>query len=158
MSKIIQISDKKNGVLSFDLSDLLRLMPATFQQLVWSILDLSQFIQNPESVYVSGKEMVAISKKAHDSLGGYILPWDDLVKHAAAMRQVGDGLFIGCHNVGDLSTFSFKNPDKELYEKAEVVVEAFDSSCWIVYSRDDEYISRLRATFHDVKELKLPSE
>jgi len=153
MSNIIKISDTKNGVLAFDLIDLLNLLPPGAQQINWSILDLSQFLENQDELHVYGRQLLRINEEAHNTPGGYKLSWQDLRLYAGAISQVADGVFVGCKDVEALSRLSYESADDDIYAVSEIVLEVFDSSYWIVFSRDDEFLNRCRMTFQDVKDL-----
>lgn len=153
MSNIIKISDTKNGVLAFDLIDLLNLLPPGAQQINWSILDLSQFLENQDELHIYGRQLLRINEEAHNTPGGYKLSWQDLLLYAGAIRQVAEGVFVGCKDFEALSRLSYESADDDIYAVSEIVLEAFDSSCWIVFSRDDEFLNRCRMTFQDVKDL-----
>ena len=153
MSNVIKISDVKNGILAFDLFDLLNLLPPIAQQIDWSILDLSQFLERQDELHVYGSELLRINEEAHSTPGGYKLSWQDLLLYAGAISQVADGVFVGCKNVEAISKLSFESENADIYAVSEYVLEAFDSSYWIVFSRDDEFLNRCRATFSDVKDL-----
>jgi hypothetical protein len=153
MSNIIKISDTKNGVLAFDLIDLLNLMPPVAREINWSILDLSQFLEKQDNLHVYGREFLRINVEAHSTPGGYKLSWQDLVTYAEAINQVADGVFIGCKNVEMASRVSFDSADEDIYSVSEFVLEAFDSSYWVIFSREDDFLNRCRTTFQDVEDL-----
>jgi hypothetical protein len=66
---------------------------------------------------------------------GMQLSFDDLEGFAGRIRQVIDGLFVGCHRPNLLPRRD--HADAEILARSDMLVAAMDSSFWLVSAQDD---------------------
>lgn len=144
MAGIIEIRDKTApGVLTLTLRDLLAFFEDRGPHLVWSILDL-EAVGDPDKLKI---ELLELERKARESPHGFILKWEDLVALAESLVDVWGTLIAASDTADSIPRLTHGT---EQFEPCEVALEAFDSSFWRVYARDDAIIRKLESSFHDV--------
>ncbi|HET8670694.1 MAG TPA: hypothetical protein VFM05_08740 [Candidatus Saccharimonadales bacterium] len=145
MLGIIEIKDKHNGFLTVELRDLLPLIEPVGRDLIWSILDLDA-MGDPNKLK---RNLLEIEEYGRQSPQGYILSWDDLVDLAESLIDIMDAVIVGCRN---RSMIPKLEPSSDIYSSCEIVIEAIDSAIWRIHSKHDEFVERLKTSFHDVVE------
>jgi len=141
-TKGIQISDKKNNLVSVELPDIL-VEISEGNSLNWSILylyavghlDLNQSMPNFE-------EQIRNSNK------GFLISWDDLNKLSKQFWDLIDITIIGCKD--KILIKRYEN-DEEMYQKCDIVIEMIDSGYWQIFSRDPKLINKLLKKFKKTK-------
>lgn len=113
-----------NGVLSFDLADLLRVAGSNARASIWRCRAV-------EAVGPRADPLHAASDDAR-SLSG-----EELIDIAAAVTQVMDGDFIA------------KRSNEEV---PWLLIRAVDSTLYVVVTSDRALIARIRAEFRDVRD------
>lgn len=121
------------------LSDILGQMPPQSDNLHWSILTLEAIGDLGDN-----KSPPELEKQIADCPDGLRITWNELCKLAKTFEQVVDILVIRCENVNDIRRYQ---SDEELHLSCKIVIECFDSSYWRVYSRYQEIIGRIEASF-----------
>ena len=132
---ILRLSDKKeNGALSFDLIDILNVMPGTAHDLKWSIVDFDFVEGNLKQLKTT---VTDIKIQARASREGYVLSWLKLVEIAKRLFQSVDALIVGYREIGQLPLKNRAN-FRELCQTCDVVIQAFDSIYWQLSVADPE--------------------
>jgi hypothetical protein len=92
--------------------------------------------------------MPVIEASVTASPTGMQLSFDDLEAFARRVRQVIDGLFVGCHRPNLLPRRD--QTDTEILSRADMLVAAIDSSFWLISAQDD-VIGRYERRFECVE-------
>jgi hypothetical protein len=122
--KAISIRDSNpEGILAFDLIHILRLAGSDALVSTWRCA-------NVECVGPA-------AEKLHSASDGCALSGTELVAIADQVDQVTDGDF-----------FAHRDPASSPW----LVIRAIDSSEYVVITRDDELVFRIREAFHDVRD------
>lgn len=151
MSGTVEIKDKNaQGILAVGLIDLLNLIKADGQQLIWAIFDL-EAVGN-----IRGKGMLDLEKEIMRSHKGLIFNWDGLVTLARSCDQIIDATVVGCRDIAAIPELK-PGSESDIYTPSEFVLEAVDSSLWCVYAKDDKVLRRLQKEFHVVEVLEIMS-
>ena len=143
--KGIRILDKKNGIVSVNLSDVLEAVPHG-NIFHWSILFLYASGHLGE-----GKSIPAFEKQIYDSEKGFFIDWNDLNMLSKKFYQIIDITLIGCKNKNLLHRY---DTDQKMHETCDIVIEMIDSNYWEVFSKDEELINCLTHKFKEIKFLK----
>jgi hypothetical protein len=98
--------------------------------------------------------LLEIEHQVRQSSQGLIFTWDELVAFANALIEVLDAVIVGCK---DKKSIPRLIPGDGVFGPCEIGIEAFDSSLWRVYARDDEVLQKVQAAFHDVAVVPLSS-
>jgi hypothetical protein len=145
-SKGIRIEDENEiGAISVALSDILEEIQDgnAFQ---WSILEIEAF-----GNFGEGRTYKQLEKEVNDSKNGFFIAWEELNVLSRKFDQIIWITVIGCK---DEKLLRYYKTDQEMYETCDIVIEMFDSSCWEVFSKDENLINRLSAKFKDIKLLE----
>lgn len=145
ISKGIRIADKKEGVVSAEIQDILSEIDKP-QDLFWSILYMQVY-----RYYGPEPRIVDLEEEAGKNPNGLQIPWKRLVSLAKHTVQFEDLILIGCKNQEKLVR---KKRAANQHECVDVYIEMFDSSYWEVFSKDHIFIKRLE---HKFKETELLS-
>src|SRR5436305_2091262 len=94
----------------------------------WSILDLGEVIAEPRW----DLNLPHIETSVVASPTGMHLTFEELEGFASRIRQVIDGLFVGCHRPNRLPRRG--HSDDQILEHADMLVAAVDSTFWLVYA------------------------
>jgi hypothetical protein len=149
MPMAIEIRDVNNeGFLTFDLFDLLEQLRPEAEILNWHILDL-------EATGNLGPEinMLDFESSIAQSRDGVRFTWEQLVDLSRKLFQIMNLVLVGQKN--SHMEISLMIDKKKLYESSEIVIEAIDSSLWLVYAKKDEIIHRLQLKFKQTFEVSL---
>jgi len=144
MSARLEIHDgTANNTLTFDMKDVLRVLPAWARNLDWYVLDL-EATGEPRS----GEESVmALEHKMRSSKHGLKLTWGKLQEVADRLTQTINAVIVGLSPGQPAPSL----PPQSEYRGRFIVIEAIDSSLWAVTSNDASVIDRLRQHFRDTK-------
>lgn len=162
MAALIKISDLTfNGriqLIAFDLIDLLALILLEGSTLIWSVRGNLDVLGGKTPVPQPIHEQ--LNSKMYLDPKGMLLSWKELLAYANSTVQISDGVFVGCKNVDllplNVSPYKhpFINPGNDLYRASEIVFEAYESSFWTVYARDNAVIERFSSAFQSVEIIK----
>lgn len=146
MPGIIEVRDKDaRGFLTVELRDLLRIVEPHGRNLIWSILDLEA---RSDPAKFKG-DLVAVEQEVKLSPKGLIISWADLLVFSAGLVEVLDGLFVGCT---DRNSIPGLIPGDDIFSQCEIGIEAFDSTMWRVYAREDALLHKVAEAFREVTE------
>jgi len=141
-SKGIRILDKKNRIVSVELPDILMEIHDG-NLFYWSILYLYATGNLGE-----GKSITDLEQQILDSDKGLVISWEEINNLSHKFYDLMDLTLIGSKDNKFLHRY--KNY-QEMYETCDFVIEMVDSSCWEVFSKDQELINSLAAKFQDIK-------
>ena len=79
-----------------------------------------------------------------DSEHGILLQWDEIMDLSDHVLQFIWLNLAGCRNKSNIPN---KGPYKEQFEKCDVAIVIFDSSFWVVFSKNENIISNLSYQF-----------
>ena len=127
----VQISDSKNGMLTFDLKEILVALPEFASQLTWFVLEIEGV-----GLGLNGESMLMTEASVESSAHGIRLLFVELMRFASGLEQAVNATFVGVSNL--LPSLPLALP----YPPPFIVLEAVDSSRWVVTSSE---ISVLRA-------------
>lgn len=143
MSRIIEIKDKdSNGVLNFDLTDILKTITGLNLNLKWIILELEA-----KAVPNSDLDVLKLEEKINNSKRGLELSWAELTNLSQKFLQVINTTIIGANNAQVIPYFDSKT-DLKLY--SEIYIQAIDSSVWRVFSNEPRVIENIFLIFRDI--------
>jgi hypothetical protein len=142
MIKGIRILDKKDRIVTTELSDILQEITEG-DQFEWSIL----YLQTTGNLG-EGKSIPEFERQIIDSEKGFFIIWKDLNDLSHKFWDLMDIIIIGCKDRKLLRRY--KN-DQEMYETCDIVIEMVDSGYWEVFSKDDGLINRLAGKFKEIK-------
>jgi|688.fasta_scaffold84212_4 hypothetical protein len=132
MSNVIEIKyQDSQGTSTIELIDLLNLIAQDKQQLVWSILDL-EAIGDISTIWERG--ILDLEANIKFLPQGLILSWQMLVQLAQKFDQVINTVIVGCQKVSKIPSLE---PNVNLDEPCEIVLELIDSSVWRIYTKDE---------------------
>jgi hypothetical protein len=144
MRRVVQIEDIPDGVFAHPTEVLSQLVPEA-ADLHWTVLDLREAFAPADS----SLDVLALQREVEASATGVQMRFDELVRLAAGLQQVVDGLFVGCATAAEFPGRT--DPDAVILERAVMTVAAVDSSFWLV-SGPEEVLDRLSARFERVTE------
>jgi hypothetical protein len=140
---VIEIRDSQNGVLIAGLSGILSQFPPHSDNLHWAFLSLEALGNLGDN-----KSLPEFESQIADSPEGLLVTWDELCELSEKFEQVIDAVIVGCESRGDIRRYQ---NDNELYSSYDVVIEAFDSSYWRVYSKYKDIIDRIEKSFKNTE-------
>ena len=143
MNRLIKVADLIDNH-TLEMSSVLRDLKPDAHGLQWSILDLGEVIA--EDRWDLNMPVIEASVTAAPT--GMQLSFDDLEAFAGRIRQVIDGLFVGCHRPNLLPRRD--QTDAESLARAEMLVAAIDSSFWLLSAQDD-VLARIERRFERVE-------
>lgn len=132
MSNVIEIKyQNSQNTSTVELIDLLNLIESNKQQqLIWSILDL-EAIGDISTIWQRG--ILDLEANIKYLPQGLILSWQMLVQLAQKFDQVINTVIVGCQKVSKIPSLE---PNVDLDEPCEIVLELIDSSVWRIYTKD----------------------
>lgn len=101
-------------------------------------------IGNPDDLSVLDFE-----EKVNKSVDGFILDWKELEDLSRRFNQIIELLIIGDQDKANLYRYS---TDEEMYEKCCYTLELVDPSYWIVTSKNDDVIKKMKSELAGVIE------
>ncbi len=148
-SRGLRILDKKDGVVTVSLQDILSEVIGG-DRFHWSIIYLQTTGDLGE-----GKSIPDFEKKIIDSEIGYPLKWMELIQLSERFWDLWDIILIASLYPVNLKRYK---SDQEMYETCDVVIEKVDSNYWEVFSTDYSLIKRLATKFKEIKYLETDFE
>lgn len=145
-SKGIRIRDNKNGIVSVSLEEILKTI-TDGDKFYWAILFSEVTPKAGRGEYTTN-----IERNADNASEGYILTWQALKDFAESIHQELDLRIIGALERSNIKNYS---SDEEIYNSCDILIEMFDSSFWVIFSKDYNLIDTLVKTFKDIDPLAL---
>jgi hypothetical protein len=145
MSKGVRILDKKNRMVSVELSNILKEIN-NGDQFKWSIL----YLQTTGNLG-KGRSVPVFEKEIIDAKNGLFITWKDLNELSQRFWDLMNITLIGCKYLDLLRRYE---NDQEMYETCDIAIEMVDSNYWEVFSKDQNLICNLHAKFKDTKLLE----
>lgn len=143
MSNAIKIYGEGKDVLSVELKDVLDCV-TDGEEYKWSILWL-------EAIGNTGrKTMLDLETQVKSSKEGFKIDWKSLTDLANQLDQVIEILLIGDKNDNKLKRYS---SNEEMYSNCYCTIELIDSSYWIIYSKSNAVLSRMKSNLLGVESI-----
>jgi hypothetical protein len=145
----LEIFDQQNGVLSFDLRDILNVIAAYVERLNWYVVEFEP------AVLTGGRDKSApppplwVTELWRKSETGAVQPlkWERLKELSIHVLQTMNALFVATEP-GTAAPDSSVDPNDA---GCALVIQAVDTSFWAVTSKDNAVLNALKAHFHDVR-------
>jgi len=141
-TKGLRISDKKNNIVSVELSDILKEITRG-NSFYWSILYLYG-----TGCLDDGQPMPAFEEKIKRAKNGFVLTWEELNNLAEKFWDLVDITIIGSKDKSLVKRF---DNDEEMHEKCDIVIEMIDSGYWEIFAKDLDLIFRLKNKFKETE-------
>lgn len=141
----LEIFDKHNGFLSFDLRDVLEVIEPLASRLDWYVVEFEPAVM----ATAEGSPPNWVTELWHKSETGAVerLSWKRLKQLSTHVTQTMNALFVAVDQGGPAPAPSL-DPNDEQYR---LVIQAVDTSFWAVTSHDENVLQALRGRFHDLK-------
>lgn len=133
IKKTIKIQGDNSSFLSVSLIDILTQIE-NGEKYSWNILWI-EAIGNPENT-----NMLEFEEKVNNSINGFLLSWNDLVKLSKSLFQVINIVLLGDENKNNLKRYS---DDEEMYLNCTFYIELIDSSHWEIKCKDIKSVEQL---------------
>lgn len=141
MSNAIKVYGEGKDVLSVELKDVLDCV-TDGEEYEWSILWL-------EAIGNTGrKTMVEMETQVKSSKEGFKIDWKSLIDLANQLDQVIEILLIGDKNAHKLKRYS---SNEEMYSNCYCTIELIDSSYWIIHSKSNAVLNRMKSNLLGVE-------
>jgi len=149
MNRLLRVADTVDGI-SVSMPEILTPLSPEASVLRWSILDLREVVPSDDS----DLDLALIERRVLDSPRGVEMSFEELTAFANGVRQVIDGLFVGCAS----SESSPLRTDDEgnILKRADMLVAAIDSSFWLL-GVPEVVLARVRQRFQAVSEVDAAS-
>src|SRR5262245_3942330 len=135
--------DYEGEVLRVDFKYLLSCVSDEEKNYHWTLLDLHGAKGNLRPVTT----IPELENRINNSLHGIEYPWEELIDLADKLESAVDIMLVG--NAQKKINEAEKNFD-EYHRKNDIAFELFDRCFWIVSSKSDSLIQRIKNKFHDV--------
>lgn len=143
---VVTIHDSKDDYLDFDLRDILKALGDLVTTYVW-VVNLWDWEGPPDTF-----DMVGLRNQANESeqLCNVVLPNNRLIELAEQITQSVDAEFVGVPCDGEWAGsrsewFDFEN------SRARLMITAWDSSFFVVKTKEESHIQALQARFRDIR-------
>ena len=97
------------------------------------------------------KSVLVLQKQILEAEKGLLISWKDLFDMATKFEQVIGITIIGGRDLKEIQRYE---DDEEMFETCDVVIQMVDSCSWEVFSKDSEFINRLKSKFKDTNLLE----
>ena len=144
-TKGIRILDKNGHLVSVTLPDILQLID-NGNSYYWSILELEAI-----GYFDEGKSYLDLVKKIDDADRGLFITWDDLRALSTKFHQI---VWISIIGSIDERHLHFYKTDQEMFKTCDIFIEMFDSSYWIVFSKNEQLINKITSNFKEIEFLE----
>ncbi len=138
----IRISDTANNVLTVSLSDILEEISSS-SLLQWSILFVDGTLKSKQ-----GKSLNEYEAIINKSENGLRISLNELKLISDSFCQMYETIVLGCKDVNLLRRYK---SEKEMYLACDVVIDLIDCVFWEVYSKDLDFIQKLKGKFKDTE-------
>lgn len=145
----LEIFDKRNGFLSFDLRDLLEVIEPFAAPLDWYVVEFEPAVLAASAEHGKGSPPSWVTELWHKSETGAVeaLSWERLKDLSTHVTQTMNGVFVAA-DPGQPAPSPSLDPNDEHYR---IVIQAVDTSFWAVTSHDENVLQALKGRFKDVK-------
>lgn len=130
-------SFRDNGTL-VQLNDFLRMIPEN--DYIWKIIFFEGIGTAPENLRMEEFEALVEAKP-----DGYSMTWSEIQIFACSLEQTIDCLIVAGKTdpkiIGDKLM-------KESFIDSEIIIEAFDSTEWAVWAKDQNLMRKLKSTYY----------
>jgi hypothetical protein len=146
----IEIFDQDNGILSFDLSQILDALQPFAVSLKWCLIEFDPWIllgedgtrNEPPPAWVS-----SLVARIHTDQNGIEMDWETLKSLARYVGQTENAVLIAV----EPSKAPPENPIDLNSPGYAIVVQAVDTSFWAITSRNENLIKHLKNIFKNTK-------
>jgi hypothetical protein len=145
-TKGIRISDGKGNVLGPTLSDIL-IELNNGPSFYWSIL----FLDGTPSPG-QGHFLTEYENKINNSENGISIKWEELTTLSSKFFQMFETIILGSKDPKLLRRYE---KEKEMYITCDIVIDLIDCAFWEVYSKDQDFLSKLQKKFQIVEFLEI---
>jgi hypothetical protein len=141
---ILSIHDRSpDGVLSFDLKDILRCLGPSIHNYSWLITELDCTGEDTERICES------VEKSSNKGLA---ISADDLLQVSQRILQTIDATIIGMRKKEPNSLNNgFTDLEHFPHDDTELIIRAIDSSFFEVITKDEEHVQRLEKCFKNTR-------
>ncbi len=145
----LEIFDKRNDFLSFDLRDLLEVIEPFASRLDWYVVEFEPAVLSAAAEHGKGSPPSWVTELWHKSEAGAVeaISWERLKELSTHITQTMNALFVGTDAGAPAPTLTL-DPNDEHYK---LVIQAVDTSFWAVTSHDENVLQALKGRFNDVK-------
>ena len=92
--------------------------------------------------------MPEFERQIAESPDGLLVTWNELCELSEKLKEVINVVIIGYKNRRDIQKH---HNERELLSSCDIVIEAFDSSYWRVYAKDQAVIDRIEESFNSTE-------
>ena len=146
----VRIFDEMNGVIIIDFPQILDVMK-NGDLLYWSILYLEAIAKEGETESFPGHSIREFEKLIMESENGFNIQWNEIKKLATNFHQVIDIILIGSERKEFLHRYL---NDKDMFRSCNTIIKMVDSSFWEIYSKNADFLFRLKSKFKQVENLE----
>ena len=145
----LEIFDKRNGFLSFDLGDLLEVIAPFASHLDWYVVQFEPAVLAGRQDKAKDSPPSWVTELWQKSEAGIVqaLSWERLKELSAHIAQTMNALLVAT-DPGTPALSSALNLNDERYR---LVIQAVDTSFWAVTTHEENVLQALKARFNDVK-------
>ena len=109
----------------------------------WSILWLEASGNLGEN-----NSIISLEKNIANSKDGLLIKWEDLILLSNKFDQIIELSIIGCKDKNLLKRYKIF---EETYKICDIEIEMIDGSFWEVYSKDLDFINKIKEKFKDIE-------
>jgi hypothetical protein len=142
MPRLLRIEDMRDHVFLY-MPEVLKALSPEADSLRWSILDMRE-VTSKDDAELDEEDLLQLDRKVMASPTGLPMSFSGLQDLANNVRQVIDGLFVGCADDGHFP--SRDSSDVQIVEQAAMVVAAVDSTFWLA-AGPEPVLKRIGETF-----------
>jgi hypothetical protein len=139
MMKALTFPVFRNNGVAVQLREVLAVIPEN--DLVWSILEFNGMGEAPNSLSMDEFEELIRKKPT-----GFMMSWGELTKLSGGFYQTIDCIVVGAKAERDILNARMAGDN---FSSCEVVLSAFDSTEWSVWTYDTELMKRFVTVFVD---------
>lgn len=136
----VEISDSKNGILAFDLKEVLDALPELTTELTWHLLALEAVGKG-----LHGESMLVTEDRINSSPHGITLRFAELQEFARTLEQTLNATIVGMAEGEAPPSLPLRLP----YATQYIVVEGIDSSIWAITSNESAVVRRALECFEN---------
>ena len=137
MMKALTFPAFRNNGIAVRLADVLAVIPEN--ELVWSILEFNGMGEAPGNLSMDDFE-----EQVRRKPGGLMMSWSALKEISVGFHQTIDCIVVGAKTEQDILNAQMAGDD---FSSCEIVLNAFDSTEWSVWTRDSELMRRFAAVY-----------
>lgn len=138
--KGIKVIEHRKKFEIYHLKDILGLIE-NGEQYFWTIYDFeATFVPN------SSDQSLRTYQSIINSPDDYKISWKELNAFASDLFQVINGYLLGSKDTNKLKIYF---NDDEMIKSCDISIVMFDSSWWIIYTKNEPFYERLVSNFKD---------